>query len=238
MIQSVLSIPVLNKPLTCKICGMTYQRSSEQDQALHKKYHHTFVQGPLFDIGEQSPVNSTRLLVGKKSVDCKIYVVRKDQPKMIRKAETILTMVNQELNAPPENPAWKLKNNDAIEGKAFIIIINKRVVGLCATEPITDIQKLTRWMVHRTQETVPQQINRNSKLGISRIWVACNWRRRGLGIMMLDAVMKNLVYGMTLTRKEIAFSQPSYSGGLLAKKFCGVKHKSGEILVPIYLEET
>ncbi|OBA20119.1 hypothetical protein METBIDRAFT_45184 [Metschnikowia bicuspidata var. bicuspidata NRRL YB-4993] len=237
MIQSVFSIPALDQPVTCKLCGMSYRRSSESDQALHKKYHFTFIHGPSFDVTCHAPLETSRLLFDKKSVECKIYVVQRDLPKMIRKAESVLQMVNRELNAPPENPAWKSRRTCAFEGKAFMVVIEKRVVGLCATEPITNIESQTRWMVHRTQEIVPQQINQNSKLGISRIWVAPHWRRRGLGVMMLNAVMKYLEYGITLKKKDLAFSQPSYSGGLLAKTFCGVKHKSGEILVPIYLED-
>ena len=237
MIQSTFGLPAAEKLTTCNVCGMTYQKLAKRDQDLHKKYHYTFVQGPKIDMGSQVPLSSSRLVLKNVSFDCKIYDVQKDLKKMVQKAEGILAMVNQDLNAPKENPAWKKRRGTAIEGKAFIMVINQRVVSLCATEPITDAKKQTRWMIHRTQEVVPQQRNLNCKLGISRIWVASHWRRNGLGMMMLNLVTKRLVYGMTLGKMELAFSQPSYSGGLLAKRFCGIKHKSGEILVPIYLEE-
>ena len=205
MIQSTFGIPAAEKLTTCNVCGMTYQKLAKRDQDLHKKYHYTFVQGPKIDMGSQVPLSSSRLVLKNVSFDCKIYDVQKDLKKMVQKAEGILAMVNQELNAPKENPAWKKRRGTAIEGKAFIMVINQR--------------------------------NLNCKLGISRIWVASHWRRNGLGMMMLNLVTKRLVYGMTLGKMELAFSQPSYSGGLLAKRFCGIKHKSGEILVPIYLEE-
>lgn len=212
----------------CKLCGMSYQNFVEKDRKLHAKHHASFVNGPVLTF-EQPPLKVERLRIQNKTVECKVYEANKTAGQ-IKKVDKLVAMVNQELGAPAENPAWKGPN-----GKAFVVFIDKRAVGLCITEKIEDVDRQGRWMVARTQQVLGH-VNKAIKIGVSRIWIAPTWRRRGLGAVLLDTVCRHLVYGVTFKKEELAFSQPSFAGGLLAKAFNGVVHKSGETLVPVYLE--
>ncbi|KAJ1966878.1 hypothetical protein IWQ62_002197 [Dispira parvispora] len=55
--------------------------------------------------------------------------------------------------------------------------------------------------------------------GISRVWVAPRFRQRNIAGHLLDAVCQSFVYGLTIPRRELAFSQPTTQGILLAKSF-------------------
>lgn len=231
-VQGVLDLPLLAKSTTCTVCGMNYLAYLAKDKALHTKYHADFVNGPRWKLAAL-PIRVVRIAVAKKKIECKLHAVNAAQARLVGMVERLLEMVNRELNAPPANESWK----ENMQGRVFVFIIDDKVVGLCVTEPIVDAARQARWMVHRTQEIVPGQVNKRSTIGISRIWVAPKWRRFGLARHLLHAVLTHLVYGMVLDKHQVAFSQPSYSGGLLAKNFNGVTHKSGDVLVPVYLED-
>ncbi|KAH6571170.1 hypothetical protein BASA50_005390 [Batrachochytrium salamandrivorans] len=65
--------------------------------------------------------------------------------------------------------------------------------------------------------------------GISRIWVAREYRRKGVATRLLDAVRHRYILGTVLAREAIAFSQPSDSGGMLACSYLGQGYR-------VYLE--
>lgn len=235
--QSTLNVPTSGVK-TCSKCGMSYHASLPQDQKIHAKLHATFTDGLNWKISSADAIkDSFQLRENISKNDVRIVEILKDSAYHKACVEKLLVIVNQELNAPSGNNAWKSHTDSKVQGKAFVVIIKARAVGVCITEPIKDLAKQARWMLYRNQEIVPDQVNSLPILGISRIWVASRWRRHGLGLRMLDCVRKHLVYGMTIKPVEIAFSQPSCAGGKLAKQFNGVKHKSGEILLLVYLEQ-
>lgn len=239
--QGILNLPSAAKPTTCKACGMNYYSYMEKDAAVHSKYHDTFVNGPRWDLAASDAnklCQSFTVTKSLKRLEGAIFSINRNRTKDVKRIEALLEIVNRELSSPPANSYWKDVSENVMAGQAFVAVLDRRIVGLCVTEPIIDIEKQTRWIVDRTQEVVPNQTNKRCKVGISRIWVAPKWRRQGIGHTLLETVLSDLIYGLTLKRVEVAFSQPSYAGGKLARQFNGVKHKSGEILVPIYLECT
>lgn len=235
--QSVLSVPG-NGSKTCSLCGMTYYTSLVQDQKVHKKHHENFINGFVWKQKVSEKVRQSFQLKDKKgNHEVKIIEIDKKNTRQKRLVESLLELVNHELNAPVANNAWTMLTDDSIQGKAFVLIVNDRAVGVCVTEPIKNSTEQGRWMVHRTQEIVSKQVNKLPVIGISRIWIASTWRRHGLALLMLECIKKFLVYGVPFKPTEIAFSQPSCAGGHLSKTFNGVKHKSGETLIPIYIEK-
>lgn len=222
-------------PTSCKLCGMAYHAYVEQDRRLHEKHHAAFVNGikwgvkseKLNNIGDSAKRNDVTIEVVKADVSQSSHVTR---------VEKLLLFVNLELKAPPANDAWKSNAEGSVRGMAFVAVIRGIAVGLCVTEPLLDAESQGRWMVFLTQEIVPKQVNKEIILGISRIWVAPKWRRAGLGKLLLKAVCKHLVHGIILKPRQVAFSQPSSAGSLLARDFNAVKHKSGELLLPVYIE--
>lgn len=241
-IQTVLSFASSAQSETCKECGMTFFKHIQKDRAVHITYHGDFMNGLPWEKSDKDSV-SAQFTVKEASnkgsyitLTAQIFSVSHGSASVGR-VEQILAMVNRELSAPEASGLWKLATETAVQGRAFVVVVANRAVGLCVTEPILDSASQSRWMVFETQQTVPNQVNKQIKLGVSRIWVAPKWRRTGLARRLLEAVQRNTVYGITLGRGEIAFSQPSFAGGLLAKSFNGVKHKSGKILVPVYIED-
>lgn len=217
---------------SCKLCGMTYTRNVAEDRAMHTKYHASFINGPPW-VSSLDPVRKIRVVKERKSILLCFYAVDVSLARQVARVETLLEMVNRELNAPQPSSAWKDPAKYEIPGKVFVAVVNNRAVGFCVTEPINS----AFWLVCRTQQIVPRQENKQAKIGISRIWVAPAWRRCGVALQLLDVTLRYTVYGMRLQKLQVAFSQPSFAGGLLAKQFNGVQHKSGETLVPVYLED-
>ena len=56
-------------------------------------------------------------------------------------------------------------------------------------------------------------------LGISRIWTSRSHRGRGIASDLLDYARGNFFYGMEVPKDLVAFSQPTESGGRLAKRW-------------------
>ncbi|KAK6460640.1 N-acetyltransferase ECO1 [Scheffersomyces coipomensis] len=244
-VQAILNFSsslVSSQTKTCKICGMAYYEHINKEVEIHKKYHLTFINGILWpDTFKCKKVKSfaiiqksTTKLRKSNTIQLEIVTIDKTNKRQTNKVDQLLDLVNKELNAPEDTKYWRdpLKESS----KAFVVIIDDRAVGLCTTDTIEDIELQGRWMIHSSQSIVPNQVNKNIKLGISRIWIAPKWRRLGIAKVLLEIVQSQSIYGVVLNKAQIAFSQPSHSGGLLAKEFNGVIHKSGELLVPVYLE--
>ena len=58
-------------------------------------------------------------------------------------------------------------------------------------------------------------------LGISRIWVSKQFRKKGLARTLLDCARGHFTYGLTVDKRQVAFSQPTESGGKLARRYFG-----------------
>ncbi|KAI5951371.1 ECO1 [Candida jiufengensis] len=249
-VQSILNFTDNNikKTITCTICEMTYNSKLPVDVDLHKKYHLEFTNGiswpntltPSNYLAQNFNlvVTETRPKLGKlKSikaqniVKARIIVIDKTNKRQIEKVDKILKMVNQELNATEDSKQWR--NLNFKNSKAFVIVINNKAVGLCTTDTITE----GKWMIFKNQKLVPNQTISGVKIGISRIWISPRWRQLGLGLKLLKFVTENSIYGQSLFKNQIAFSQPSSNGGKLAKSFNGVLHKSGEVLIQVYTED-
>jgi N-acetyltransferase len=58
-------------------------------------------------------------------------------------------------------------------------------------------------------------------LGISRIWTSSSTRRSGIAKTLLDCTTGNFLYGFKVQKRDVAFSQPTDSGGRLARGWFG-----------------
>lgn len=236
-VQSVLNFPrsKASSPSTCKLCGMTYYAFVKQDKDLHQKYHSSFVNGVKW-VARSTILQQIHIKQGSKEIVVDLVRADAKQASQVSRVEKLLEFVNRELGATTAGEAWREQSKGSVPGYALIVVVKGVAVGLCVTEPITDVQLQGRWMIYRTQEIVPRQVNKDLLLGISRIWIAPKWRRFGLAKHLLEAACKHLVHGLVLKPNQVAFSQPSSAGSLLAKSFNAVKHKSGEVLLPVYIE--
>ena len=116
--------------------------------------------------------------------------------------------------------------------KVFLHIKDGKCVGLCLAERITTGQKVKANLLDKSDsnETAKERISSSisveeksspAVVGISRIWTSRAFRRKGIATNLLDCVMNNFIYGMEIGKEEVAFSQPTESGGKLAREWFG-----------------
>ncbi|CAN0403951.1 unnamed protein product, partial [Ectocarpus sp. 13 AM-2016] len=60
------------------------------------------------------------------------------------------------------------------------------------------------------------------------VWVHERSRRQGVATRLVDTVREKMVYGISLRREEVAFSQPTREGQAFATRYTGGK---GRLLV-------
>lgn len=142
----------------------------------------------------------------------------------------IMNIVNDELNAPhDENDFWSLPGG---QGKAFVYVKDNRAVGVVTVEVLEPSRG--RWMVYESKSII-EHVRPTFLLGISRIWVCRTERHKNIATKLLEAARENTIYGRSIDRWQIAWSQPTDSGGKLASSYNGTRHKSGKILIPCYI---
>ncbi|KAJ4365644.1 hypothetical protein N0V83_008264 [Neocucurbitaria cava] len=58
-------------------------------------------------------------------------------------------------------------------------------------------------------------------LGISRIWTSSQHRKQGIATKLLESARIGFLYGLKIEKEQVAFSQPTESGGNLARRWFG-----------------
>ncbi|KAE9978393.1 hypothetical protein EG328_001474 [Venturia inaequalis] len=222
----------------CQICGMEYRPSSPEDAALHKKYHAQNVGG--IDLGKKF-VDS--IFVGQKvwtgsAGEMIIVVNRSAEARKRRVVESVLDVVEKELGGVgiDREELWTelsaTSETDATAKcdryKAYLYIRGYKCVGVCLTERIRSAYEVlvttTRGEKGTSSRSSSITVSEESKaatMGISRIWTSTFARRSGIARKMLDAALDNFVYGMKVSKDMAAFSQPTESGGNLARSWFG-----------------
>ena len=115
--------------------------------------------------------------------------------------------------------------------KVFLHVKDGKCIGLCLAERITKAHRVKEEAsekdpdkklkgvkgssISTEEETVPAVV------GVSRIWTSKSFRRKGIANNLLDCVMNQFIYGMEIGKDELAFSQPTESGGQLARAWYG-----------------
>ncbi|AET38453.1 Eco1p Ecym_2754 [Eremothecium cymbalariae DBVPG len=252
MLQSKLILPsapavALHK---CSGCHMTYSLNSPLDTLEHKKYHDLHLNGKKwlqswgtivskFTIDKFTPP-STSSSEGSKSGSSKweneerIVVITPGRQAEVKPMLGLMKIINDELTAPhDENSFWSEQGLDS-EGRAFVYVKRGRAVGAITVEYLNEGHNRGRWMRLESRKIVPNVVPR-VKLGISRIWVCKKQRGTGIATRLLDCARKHSILGMEVAKWEMAWSQPSESGGRLAKNYNSLKHSSGELLIPCYI---
>lgn len=171
-----------------------------------------------------------------------VQMTKKNEIKTIL---NLLKMVNNELNAPADWFTLALGNIDdtskisskesfnnvqiteaARKGKVYVYIYNRKIIGVLSLETVDPNKSGTKLMDIDTQEVTT--LSKNSPLlaklpkalyGISRIFVLKKFRRSSIALILLYTALNELVYGMNLNKYQLSWSQPSFSGLNLAKKF-------------------
>ncbi|KAI9814307.1 MAG: hypothetical protein M1832_005947 [Thelocarpon impressellum] len=133
----------------------------------------------------------------------------------------------------PTPAAEEPDRDEADRSKTYLYVRGDKCVGLCLAEKITGAYRVLETTARGERSTASQEIASRSSsvaigaerqaslLGISRIWTSHAHRRQGIALTLLECARTDFVYGMTLPKSMVAFSQPTESGGLLARRWFG-----------------
>lgn len=162
-----------------------------------------------------------------------VIVDRKASPSAKSQAKKVLEVVNKELSSPEidDETLWSQTEppkhlqdgpTEKVDRyRVFLHMKDSRCVGLCLTERIWESRPVVKEQngdVHNGSVSTRDEI-RPAIVGVSRIWTSGSSRRKGIALDLLDCVVINFIYGMEITKGQIAFSQPTESGNRLAHKF-------------------
>jgi N-acetyltransferase len=250
LVQMRLDLGQSDTRKSCTDCGMEYVPSNEEDASLHKMYHNMNSDGvelgKAFMKSAMKWVYEVPHIEG--SV---VVVDRKISPPARKEVQKVLEVVNKELSATSieaemlwsqkslsdetDKPVEKLKQSESEKRndhksdryKMFLHVKNGKCIAACLAERIIKAQQVKKAKVPQVEsvhksssievedETVPAIV------GVSRIWTSKAHRRKGIAINLLDCVLNQFIYGMEIDKDELAFSQPTESGGELARSWYG-----------------
>ena len=224
---------------------MEFIPSSTEDVSLHKKFHAMNVGG--VDLGKS--VGANRIWSGEQgayviAVDAKSSLVAK------RRVEKVLQVVQTELGAVeiPSEKLWEEiyaedanKETDAKDKKrydrykAFLFVQGSKCVGFCLAERISSAFEVIQHSSNQQGSHDLVDANESSSvltkvdpsrviMGISRIWTSSSHRKKKIASTLLDCSRKNFLYGIEIPKDMVAFSQPTESGGKLARHWFGKTH--------------
>ena len=227
---------------TCKACGMDYVPSHVEDAALHREFHGLNIGGVDLGRGFLKEIGIVQQLGEGENI---VLVDDKSGIAVRRKVTRVLDVVTKDLGAVEisEDRLWgyarKLKKTkqarkEECEGeahfKAFLYCVGDKCVGLCLAERIHTASKVIgsesleekeKSGATRSSSILTETSTDAMLLGISRIWTSKSHRFNGIASLLLDCARGNFFYGIEIPKKMVAFSQPTESGGYLARRWYG-----------------
>uniref|UniRef100_A0A182K747 N-acetyltransferase domain-containing protein n=1 Tax=Anopheles christyi TaxID=43041 RepID=A0A182K747_9DIPT len=200
----------------CKECGLTYSIHEPEEELFHDKFHRSqaklsFPSG----LNEQIVVQ-----VPEWDVTGRIIVVSQvdsSRQPVLKKAQSVLEMVDSELGYATRG---ELPDGACV----YLAIARSTVLGICVVQPL---QLANRIICLEGLHGVPIDCYSSefypAKCGISRIWVAPKYRRKGIGRKLVASVRYHYIFGYAISVDEIAFGAPTEVGKLFAETICARK---------------
>jgi N-acetyltransferase len=232
----------------CKTCGMEYIPSNAEDVVLHRKFHAMNFGGVDCTKAMIERLRLKQIWSGGEGSFIAV-VGRRDALALRNKASDVLKVVNTELAAVPitDDELWSqtvlsssaetnedetAKSDKCDRFKVYLYIRSQKCVAACLAERIQEAHTVLAQDETSEQPSQPLAEPQSSSisvsttadavlLGISRIWVSSQFRKQGLARRLLDSTRSDFMYGLTVEKHLTAFSQPTESGGKLARRYFG-----------------
>ncbi|KAF1988379.1 hypothetical protein K402DRAFT_309220, partial [Aulographum hederae CBS 113979] len=236
-----LTLDLGTKPVNvrCKLCRMEYIPSNQEDNALHKKFHAQYLSSISgIDVPRSFTEGLGDAIVWTGPGSAMVVAIRRKHKLARRKlAFRCLAVAEQELGAltTREDMLWSTDADRAQQDRyaVFLYIQRQKCVGVCLAErirgayvvlprqdrPFQDVRGMSD--VSSAASITISTESHAAILGISRIWISPSHRREGLARRLLDSARADFLYGVSIPRDMVAFSQPTDSGALLARKWFG-----------------
>lgn len=115
--------------------------------------------------------------------------------------------------------------------KVFLFIRDRTILGCCVAQAITCARRLSSWAAKsdgelnagngsaKADENGNTDASEKCKLGISRIWVSRDARRKGVASRLVDAARDNFYYGAFVSKDECAMSDPTCDGRAFGTRY-------------------
>ena len=210
-------------PIACQECTHVYNPGQPEDEEAHQKVH-DFYKGiiPFKGWKKYDVIESNDIPFGDELIK-----VTKDHQHLFDKVENeFLKVVDNDLGI--QEGSSRVQNRE--ETKFFMYVTEGRVVGILMSELLDDKHKISRaernpkepteWLLHEILSA------KKGMVGVSRIWVAQDFRRQGIA-KKLTTAMKSGFYGSVKIIKngDFAFSHTTPSGSEFASNFVGGEGK-------------
>ena len=234
---------------TCRTCEMEYVPSVREDAIIHSKFCALKVGGVEMGKAFVRDDGVKRIRSNRASGSEREMVVAVDRrvSAMSRnKTKRVLEVVNAELSSAaieddqlwaaldPEKKVIETRKSSS-EGmdkrgdrfKAFLYLVDDKCIGFCLAEKISNAFQVvdardegnTITAAFRSSSISVSTTADVVLLGIARIWTSKAYRGLGLAMDLLDCARGNFFYGVEVPKNLVAFSQPTESGGQLAKRW-------------------
>ncbi|XP_055312083.1 N-acetyltransferase eco isoform X2 [Sitodiplosis mosellana] len=189
---------------TCAQCDMQYSVHEPEDELLHQKYHN------CVNILSFKGWNNERVVTQIPDWGLNgriIYVCETDSKAKKDRAKEVLDMVDRDLGFAART---ELKPKTLV----YFAIAKQQIVGVCVVQPLERAHRLKHenGIDCYTTETYPV------KCGISRVWIAPQYRRHGIAAKLITSMRSHFIFGAFLSFDDIAFSSPTEDGKKFAAK--------------------
>ena len=229
---------------TCKDCDMYYNTTLTTEKQTHDAYHKSFIGAKQ----PKSVPEGVNLM--EKYEDDGHHIIRMIDyraPTALKKcAEKALQITLPELPGSifgrgREDALWSLITNPHDKDdpnpvpryKILLYLFNFQAVGVVLVERIAragqymyrhaTLPVLTQpgqIIYLKDEEWIDMHVIYKCYMSVDRIWVREDMRRKQIATQLVDYAREAFVPGLSLSKKEIAFSRPTTVGGAFAKKYC------------------
>ncbi|CAL1540314.1 unnamed protein product [Lymnaea stagnalis] len=205
-------------PIVCPTCSMVYFKGDPVDEAQHDKHHMRAVKEIKFPgwkvirvVQEYPETLGSVVLILPSDLKCK---------GVSKKLDEVYQAMACDLGDLEITPFY------AHHLKVFLYIENKKVCGCCMTEPIEEGNRIlmTDNDSVDASERRPWRCNEQSEpaaVGISRLWIPVENRRKGIATKLVDCVRQWFNYGILIPKTKVAFSDPTPDGFNFFQKYMG-----------------
>lgn len=203
--------------VTCGECGLVYAPGLPEDEATHKKAHAKFVNESL-SVGKRWRAQATlaELVVRTYAADGSSLLAVRADARAAERMAAVRRVMDVALGYVPSG-------GDPRETLYVLVAHNGDVLGCCVAYPICEAFAVDSdaSVSGAVEVSKRRYVGGVVRMGVSRIWVRAENRRRGLARRILDGARATFDYAGALGVEEIAFTQPTPDGMALLKAYVG-----------------
>nr|KAJ0227510.1 hypothetical protein LSAT_V11C100023370 [Lactuca sativa] len=206
---------------TCKTCGFKFAPGDEEDTKVHKEFHKSCTHGIQFKVEEV--IKMMEMELGDGWIfhkHCKVYLYISSQrvagclvAEPINKAYPLVS--NSDQNHDVTTTLKKVKKSTPATLQFGSISFQREIIKKDKNQRNSNDTLLGAIICEK--DSIP------AVCGIRAIWVTPSNRRKHIATHLLEATRKSFSSDVILEHSDLAFSQPTNVGKLLASSYTNTK---------------